>query len=152
MTQQEVSTLIKSFDVCMMTTIDSNGDINSRPMLQNKEAEFNGYLYYFSLMDTRKVRDLYDIPTISLTYQDKEGKQFLQVHGEAELTNDTKLMAKHWDAALDTWWPLREHTERMCMIVVKVSWIRHWHEGKDKLIELIPASDTDRLNIGTVIG
>ena len=135
MTLQEISALLQTFDVCMMTTINSNGDINSRPMLQNKEIEFKGYLYFFSLIDTRKVHDLNDIPTVSLTYQDKEGKQFLQLHGEAELTNSTHEMVQHWDNALDTWWPLREHTERMCMIRVKVAWGRYWHQGKDVVFE-----------------
>ena len=136
MTQQEVSALLQTFDVCMMTTIGMDGEINSRPMLQNKEAEFDGYLYFFSLEDTRKVRDLNDIPTISLTYQDKEGTKFLQLHGEGEITNSTKEMAAHWDSNLDKWWALREHTEGMCMIRVKVSWARYWHQGQDLVFEL----------------
>jgi general stress protein 26 len=142
MTQQElkigdsqISSLLQSIDVCMMTTISCNGDINSRPMLQNKETEYNGYLYFFSLEDTRKVRDLSDIPTISLTYQDKENTMFLQIHGEGEIVNLPAEMAPHWDKKLDTWWHNREDTPGMCMIRVKVSWIRYWHQGKDVIIE-----------------
>jgi general stress protein 26 len=135
MTQQEISTLLQSFDVCMMTTISGEGDINSRPMLQNKEAEYNGYLHFFSLKDTRKVRDLNDIPTISLTYQDKENTMFLQVHGEGEIINSTAEMAPHWDKKLDTWWHERENTPEMCMIRVKVTWIRYWNQGKDYVFE-----------------
>ena len=135
MTQQEVSALLQTFDVCMMTTISMDGDINSRPMLQNKEVEYDGYLYFFSLKDTRKVRDLQDIPTVSLTYQDKENTMFLQVHGEAEMTDSPKEMAPFWDNNLDKWWHLREHTEGMCMIRVKVAWIRYWNQGKDVVVE-----------------
>ena len=135
MTQQEISALLQTFDVCMMTTIDGNGDINSRPMLQNKEKEYDGYLYFFSLENTRKVLDVSDIPTISLTYQDKEGKQFLQMHGEGEIINSTKEMAAHWDKNLDKWWPLQEHTKGMCMIKVKVAWARYWCQGSDEVFE-----------------
>ena len=120
----------------MMTTISMDGDINTRPMLQNKAVEFDGFLYFFSLINTRKVRDLNDIPTISLTYQDKEGTTFLQLHGEGELTNSTKEMAAHWDHNLDKWWPLKEHTEQLCMIRMKVLWARYWHQGKDLVLEL----------------
>jgi general stress protein 26 len=135
MTQQEISTLLRSIDVCMMTTIDSNGDINSRPMLQNKEAEYDGYLYFFSLKDTRKVRDLNDIPTISLTYQDKEGTLFLQAHGEGEIVDSIEAMTPHWDKKLNLWWHEQEHTPGMCMIRVKVAWIRYWYQGKDVVFE-----------------
>jgi general stress protein 26 len=135
MTQQEISALLQTFDVCMMTTISNEGEINSRPMLQNKDAEYNGYLYFFSLKETRKVLDLMDIPTISLTYQDKEGKQFLQVHGEGEITDSTKEMAPFWDKNLDKWWSLQEHTDGMCMIRVRVSWVRYWHQGEDCVFE-----------------
>jgi general stress protein 26 len=134
MTQKELSTILQSFDVCMMTTIDNNGEINSRPMLQNKEAEYDGYLYFFSREDTRKVRDLNDIPTISLTYQDKENTMFLQAHGEGEIVHSPAEMAPHWDKKLDTWWHEREYTPGMCMMRVKVSWLRYWYQGKDVVI------------------
>lgn len=133
---KDIEKALQCIDCCMMTTIDSQGNINTRPMLQNKEAAYDGNLYFFSMKDTRKVLDLEKNPNISLTYQDKENTLFIQIHGMGEIVEKPDEMAPFWDKKLDLWWPQQEHTPEICMIRIRVSRIRYWHQGKDCTMEV----------------
>lgn len=133
---KDIEKALSDINCCMMSTIDENGQINSRPMLHNKTIGYNdGNLYFFSMKDTRKVRDIKENPTISLTYQNTENTLFIQVHGKAKLCEKPEEMAPYWDKQLDLWWSQRENTPQICMIHIHVSWIRYWSQGKDCTIE-----------------
>lgn len=135
MDRQDIEKALQSIDCCMMTTIDDNGNINTRPMLQNKEALYDNNIYFFSMKDTRKIRDLEKNPTISLTYQDKENTLFIQVHGKGEIVEKSEEMEPYWDKKLNLWWSQQQHTPGICMIRIRISHIRYWHQGKDCTVE-----------------
>lgn len=136
MNKKDIAQILQQLDCCMMTTIDGNGNMNTRPMLHNKSAQFDGKVYYFSMQDTRKVRDLNENPNISLTYQNRDNTLFLQLSGKGEVVYDSEKMKPHWDNSLDLWWKERERTPGMCMVCIHVSKARVWHEGKDVIVDL----------------
>lgn len=123
-------------DCCMMTTVGQNGEIHSRPMLHNKVLEIGNTLYFFSMKETLKIRDLAENAAISLTYQNKANETYIQIFGNASVEENPSMMQPHWDTKLDLWWSEQAHTEGICMIAIKVEWIRYWFQGKNETIVL----------------
>src|SRR4051812_2689348 len=101
-TLRYISTKMKDLDLCMMNTIGARGAINSRPMSNNRDVRYDGNSYFFSNMDTHKVKDLQNNPTVSLTFNGKKGL-FIQVSGKAKLVKSRAVMEEHWVDSLDQW-------------------------------------------------
>ena len=49
---KKVADLIKSIDFGMLTTLDAEGRLSSRPMSSNKKVEFDGDVWFFTYAST----------------------------------------------------------------------------------------------------
>ena len=121
---------MKAIDFCMMTTVDGNGTMHSRPMSNNKEVEYEGESYFFSYGDTTKVRDINHSPLTSLTYQGEDG-WFIHVYGESHLIEQKGRMEEHWSDDLNAWFPDGLDTDGLVMIRVKANNIHYWHKADE---------------------
>lgn len=126
---------MKELDFCMMTTIDGRGSMHSRPMSNNREVEYNGETFFFSLMDTGKVRQIQQSPRTSLIYQGKDGL-FIEVYGESHLIQQKTRFQEHWSDDLNAWFKDGIETEGLCLIRVKAHRIHYWQKGDEGMLEL----------------
>lgn len=127
---KDISDVMKSLDICMMTTRSSDGSMESRPMSNNREVDYHGDSYFFAMADTRVVSDLTRSPNVCLSYDGRDGlfgKHFyISVAGEAELITDKSTMKRHWVPDLEAWFSEGIDTEGLTMIKVHAHQIRYW--------------------------
>lgn len=130
LTLKDVSEVLKSIDICMMTTRSSNGALESRPMSNNRDVDYRGDSYFFTLDDTRVVADLTRSPQVCLAFDGRDGlfgKHFyICVSGEAQLITDKATMKRHWVPDLDAWFEDGVDTPGLTMIKVHAHHIRYW--------------------------
>jgi general stress protein 26 len=55
---QKLREMIKDIDFCMMTTVDEDGDLHSRPMSVNGEVDRDGDLWFFTGASSHKVSEI----------------------------------------------------------------------------------------------
>ncbi len=130
LTLKDMSGVLKSIDICMMTTRASDGTLESRPMSNNKDVDYHGDSYFFTMADTRVVSDLKRSPNMCLSFDGRNGlfgKQFyVCVAGEGELITDKATMKRHWAPDLELWFKEGMDTEGLTMIKVHAHHIRYW--------------------------
>lgn len=95
---------IDDIEIAMMTTRRPDGHLHSRAMATQRKAE-GADLWFVTLEDTQKVRDLADDPHINLTYYKDRTREWISVSGIASITGDRQkiheLYAPDWSA----WFP-----------------------------------------------
>ena len=64
---QKLGELIKGIRVAMLTTVDSEGCLHSRPMA-TQDAEFDGTLWFFTEADSLKIHELERDRHVNLSY------------------------------------------------------------------------------------
>ncbi len=130
LTLKDISGVLRSIDICMMTTRSSDGSLESRPMSNNKDVDYHGDSYFFTMADTRVVTDLKRSPNVCLAFDDRDGlfgKHFyISVAGEGELIADRATMKRHWVPELELWFKDGVDTEGLTMIKVHAHHIRYW--------------------------
>lgn len=130
LTVNDISDVLKSIDICMMTTRASDGSLESRPMSNNRDVDYHGDSYFFTLGDTRVVQDITRAPQVCLAYDGRDGlfgKHFyVCVAGEASLITDKATMKRHWVPDLEAWFEDGIDTEGLTMIKVHAHHIRYW--------------------------
>ena len=95
---------IDDIEIAMMTTHRPDGHLHSRAMATQKRAA-GADLWFVTLADTQKVRDVAADPHINLSYYKDRTREWISVSGLASITRDRQkiheLYAPDWMA----WFP-----------------------------------------------
>lgn len=121
---------MREIDICMLSTHTDGGAIAGRPMSNNRNVDYDGSSYYFTLDDTRMVDDIKADPKVALAFQGT--KAFLvAVEGKADLIRDRQAFKEHWSADIDKWFADGIDTEGLVMIKVVAERAHYW-DGEDE--------------------
>ena len=118
---------MKNLDFCMMVTQDGRGTLHSRPMSNNGKVEFDGNSWFFSYLDSNKVRQIEKDPKVTLVYQ-TDDMLFLDCYGYANIVTQKSLMEEKWVKDLEMWFPQGLETPGICLIKVEAKRIQFWHK------------------------
>ena len=131
MTMNELSKALSKIDFCMFNTNGGEGKINSRPMSNNGDVEYDGDSWFFSYEDTRKVGEIGRDARVALTFTAPPsllGKPgiFVAVDGDASVIRDKAQFEEHWVKDLDRWFPDGVDTPGLVLIKVSARTIEYW--------------------------
>jgi general stress protein 26 len=134
-TMKEPAKKLSKIDFCMFNTDGGSGRINSRPMSNNGDVEYDGDSWFFSYEDTRKVAEIGRNERVTLTFTAPPsllGKPgiFIAIDGKASLIRDKTQFEQHWVKDLDRWFPNGIDTPGIILIKVSAETIEYW-DGED---------------------
>ncbi|MDV6332719.1 pyridoxamine 5'-phosphate oxidase family protein [Asticcacaulis sp. 201] len=130
LTLKDIAEHVKHIDICMMTSKTSDGGLESRPMSNNKDVEYDGDSYFFANDTASAVREIENNPEVNLAYSRLPGLLskpfFLSVSGRAQLIRDRALMEQHWVPDLEAWFKDGLDTPGIVLIAVKAYALKYW--------------------------
>jgi general stress protein 26 len=130
MTMSDISAAMRKIDICMMTTRCPDGALESRPMSNNKDVDYDGDSYFFAMRDASVVQDLQRNPQTSLAYEGKH-HLYISISGKGEIITDKETMQEHWVKDLDAWFDEGIDTPGLTLIHVRADSLKYW----DKMTE-----------------
>lgn len=133
---EDISEKMRDMDFTILSTRTEGGALAGRPMSNNRQVEFDGDSYFFTLDSTRTVADIERDPAVGLGYQGKSGALgmkpfFITVEGKAELIRDKGRFAEHWNKDLDAWFKEGVDTPGLTLIKVSAQRLHYW-DGYDE--------------------
>jgi general stress protein 26 len=133
---EDVSEKMRDIDFAMLSTRTPSGAIAARPMSNNRQVDYDGDNYFFTLQDTGSVRDITNDPSVGLGYTGKSGALgmkpfFITIEGQAELIRDKGRFEEHWTKDLDAWFKQGVDTPGLVLIKVHAGRIHYW-DGYDE--------------------
>jgi len=132
---KDLSQAMRKIDICMMATHDANGALESRPMSNNKDVEYDGDSYFFALEDSSAVRHLKKNPQICLSYEG-EDHLYISITGEGYTNQDKKKFKEHWVPDLDKWFEDGIDTPGLTLIHVNGEKLHYWKGTDDGEVRL----------------
>lgn len=130
-TLEQISEKLRDIDFATLMTHTENGGIAGRPMSNNRDVEYDGDSFFFTVETTRTVADIERDRKVALSYRGNEGllgkpPVFITVQGEAELSRDKTELEGHWAEDLERWFKDGVHTPGLVLIKVRASRIHYW--------------------------
>ncbi|HEX8251126.1 MAG TPA: pyridoxamine 5'-phosphate oxidase family protein [Pyrinomonadaceae bacterium] len=122
---KKIAEFIRDIDFTMMTTIDEDGELQSRPMSTQK-TEFDGSIYFFTFDDTDKIRHIRKNPRVNLAYSAPDQQTYVSLRGRAEESKDRQKMEELWSPELKAWFPEGLETPGIALLKVKVESAEYW--------------------------
>jgi general stress protein 26 len=132
---QKLYVLIKDVKICMMTTIEPDGTLHSRPMY-NQEADEAGELWFFTYLRSPKMTEVSKDNHVNLAYADPDKQHYISVSGRAEIILDKQKIQEKWTEGLRTWFPKGPDDPQAALIRVHPERGEYWDSPSSTMLHL----------------
>ena len=133
---QKLAKLIKDVRVAMLTTVEADGCLRSRPMA-TQESEFDGTLWFFTWVDTAKVHEIDRDHHVNLSYANPSDQVYVSVSGMARLVRDQAKAKELWNPLHKAWFPKGLDDPNLGLLRVDVDKAEYWDSPSSAVVQLI---------------
>ena len=118
--------MMRSIDLCMMTTRMPDGTLRSRPMSNNGEVEPDGDMWFFTDAGSSKVDELQAAPEVNVSFVSSDRQQFVSLSGRASLVRDAAKIRELWRPTLKAWFAQGPDTPGIALVRVSAHHAEYW--------------------------
>lgn len=129
-----VADAMAKIDFCMMQTVGEHG-VNTRPMSNNGEVQYDGDNWFFARASSTKVAEINADDRVQLTFSDPEGPSFISVWGTGQVVSDIALKQKLWHDGLERWFKNGPEDPEVTLVKVSADRIQTWGRLGDLVLE-----------------
>jgi general stress protein 26 len=126
---------IKGIRIAMMTTLEDDGTLRSRPMA-TQDMEFDGDLWFFTYASAPKVGDVEQHRQVNISYVKPDDERYVSVSGTAQLVHDRKKMKDLWKPFLKAWFPNGLDDPEIALLKITVTEAEYWDAPSSKMVRL----------------
>lgn len=113
-----VKDMAQDADTCFFCTAASLGPSRGVRPMSLREADDNGALWFLSSIDSHKNQELALDPNVKLYFQTGKHSGFLELDGQAEVSQDKARIRQLWNFMLRTWFTEGEDDPRITVLKV----------------------------------
>jgi len=117
---------VKDIDFCMLTTIDEQGDMHSRPMSANGEIDANGDLWFFTGASSHKVSEVSKSPKVNVSFADPKNQHYVSISGAATLVRDQNKIDELWKPEFKMWFPEGKDDPEVALLRISPEKAEYW--------------------------
>lgn len=131
---RKVADEMAKIDFCMMQTVGENG-VNTRPMSNNGEVEYDGDNWFFARSTSTKIGEIETDPRVQLTFADNDDTNFISVWGTGSIVDDLQKKKDMWHDSLERWFEDGPEDPEVILIRVSAHRIQTWGKMGDYCLE-----------------
>lgn len=123
---QKLREMVKDIDFCMLTTVDDEGDLHSRPMSVNGEIDPNGDVWFFTGASSHKVSEVAKLPKVNISFADPDNQRYISITGIAHLVRDREKIAELWKPEFKMWFPEGKDDPDIALLRISLQKAEYW--------------------------
>jgi general stress protein 26 len=127
--------LIKDVKIAMLTTVDTDGTLHSRPMW-NQDADESGDLWFFTQISSPKVTEISRDNQVNLGFSHPGKQDYVSVAGKAEIVRDKTKIDEKWSESLKTWFPKGKDDPEVALLRVHPIKGEYWDSPSSTVVHL----------------
>ncbi len=126
--------LAKRIPVAMMTTINEQNQLVSRPMLV-VSAE-HGVMWFLTRADSGKMEDISSDPRVNLAFVSPAG-EYASVSGRVRISDSPQMLDNVWNATYRAWFPQGRHDPDIVLLRVTVERADYWNAENGRIERVV---------------
>ena len=134
---EKLREMLKDIDFCMLTTVDENNDLHSRPMSLNGEIDDNGNLWFFTSAESLKVSEVERTPRCNASFAKPDDSRYVSISGTAEIVRDRKKIEELWKPELKIWFPQGTDEPDLALLRVAIEKAEYWDSPGGKVAQVV---------------
>lgn len=132
---EKLRDLIRDAKFCMFGTVDSEGNLRSRPMAV-QQTEFDGDLWFFTGKSTDKTIEIRNQDRVNLSFANLKDNAYVSISGTAELVDDRAKARELWNPFYRTWFPRGLDDPDLTLIRVNMDRAEYWDSPNSAVVHL----------------
>lgn len=128
--------LIKDVKIAMLTTVEPDGRLHSRPMA-TQQVEFDGELWFFTKDTAPKVEETQLNRHVSVTYSSPDKGRFVAVAGTGQLVRDRDQIRRLWNPLYKIWFPEGLDDPSLALLRIEVQQAEYWDSPSSTVVKLL---------------
>ena len=133
---QKLGAMIKDIKIAMLTTVDADGSLRSRPMA-TQSTDFDGDLWFFTRADSPKVDEVRRDEAVNLSYAAPAKQRYVSISGTARLVRDRAKAEELWNPLLKAWFPQGLDDPDLALLKVAVEKAEYWDSPSSTMVHLV---------------
>jgi general stress protein 26 len=134
---QKLREMIKDIDFCMLTTVDENNDLHSRPMSLNSEVDLEGNLWFFTYANSHKVSEVKRTPKCNASFANPDDSRYVSITGTAELVRDKRKIEQLWKPELKAWFPKGTEEPDIALLRLGIEKAEYWDDPSSTVAQVV---------------
>ena len=137
---KKLGELISDIQFAMMTTVEPDGSLRSRPMathFNHNSSEFDGTLWFFTKEHSPKVDEVDQDHHVGLSYASPEQSTYVSVSGMATLVRNEAKQKELWDKKYIAWFPKGLDDPELSLLKVTVDKAEYWDTPSSTVAHLV---------------
>ena len=122
---KKLGELIRGIPIAMLTTIDADGELRSRPMVTLRR-EVDSDLWFYTQAQGGKVEEIGQDARVNVAYAYPEKHRYVSVSGFAQVVFDDTKMQELWEAPLVGFFPGGLSDPNLALIKVRIDKAEYW--------------------------
>lgn len=156
----KVADLVSDIKFAMLTTVDADGELVSRPMA-HQDVEADGDLWFFSSRDSRKVEHVKANPHVAVTLA--SSSTWVSINGSAEVVDDDQKAKDLWSTDMEAWFPQGPEDPSIVLIKVTGETAEYWDGPGGRVSSVLSlvkskltgkrysGGDNDKVDLGSAV-
>jgi len=122
---KHLADLMKSIKFAMLTTVEEDGSLHSRPMT-TQAVEFDGDLWFFTRVSSPKVWEAAGHREVNVAFADPAKSKFISASGKATLVRDPEKMKELWSPVLKIFFSGGLEDPELGLLKITVEKAEYW--------------------------
>ena len=128
-----VASLIKAIPVAMLTTLNANGTLDSRPMAP-LAMDGAGALWFFTDLRAAKLQHL---QALNLAFSDPGHGTYVSLSGQGEVSTDRIRIESLWTAAAKPWFPDGPKSANLALLKITPDAADDWDAPNSTMVRAV---------------
>lgn len=133
---RKLAELIKDIEFAMLTTVDEDGSLRSRPMA-TQQVEFDGDLWFFTRASAPKVGEVEQEQHVNVSFARPDKQHYVSVSGRARLVRERAKIEELWNPAYKAWFPEGLDDPDLALLKVSAEKAEYWEGNSSAVAHLI---------------
>jgi general stress protein 26 len=126
-----VAKLIEDIPIAMLTTLDADGALASRPMTA-LEMDAQGALWFFTDVQSSKVDHL---RAVNLSFADRGQGAYVSLSGHGEIDTDRARIHSLWSVFAKPWFPSGPDSSNLALLKFIPDTADYWDAPSSKMVQ-----------------
>lgn len=122
---EKLGELIKDVRTAMVTTVEADGTLHTRPLAALK-YENDGQLWFYTAIDSAKVDEISNDMRTSVAFADIHRDAYVAASGLADIVNDRQRIRELWTPFAKPWFPDGPDDPNLALLRVQVERAEYW--------------------------
>ena len=125
--------IIKDVKFAMMSTVNNKGDVHAWPMTTSETSLGAKEIWFVGDITSDVVKDIQDNNNVGLSYATQDGKNYVSISANAELSDDKDKLEELWSPMYSAFFEQGKDDPNVQLIKVVPHGIECWISGSSTI-------------------